>query len=127
MINTKNIVKLIYLYLFSLVGLVLIIIASVTLIDLGLKAFIFKSADTYISYPEYPTEKITISEDKVVSGTQIQEITEEQKVEYEAKQLEYQKENTERQRQRTASNSLAMFIVGIPLFLYHWKQIKRNK
>jgi len=32
-----------------------------------------------------------------------------------------------RERQSTASNSLAFIIVGLPLFLYHWWLIQKEK
>ena len=40
-----SLIRTIYLYTFSLIGLVLIIIASVNMINLGLKTFIFTEAD----------------------------------------------------------------------------------
>ncbi|MBI5019261.1 hypothetical protein HZB58_03235 [Candidatus Gottesmanbacteria bacterium] len=40
-------VRLIYLYLFSFVGLLTVVIGSVRLVDLGLKVFVFPDADRY--------------------------------------------------------------------------------
>ncbi len=53
----KELIRTIYLYLFSLVGLVLVVIGLVQLVDLGLKAYVFTKADQYIRYPEYPSVK----------------------------------------------------------------------
>ena len=39
----------------------------------------------------------------------------------------YQNEQTKSQRESTAANALAMIIVGIPLYLYHWRVIKKDK
>ena len=50
----KEIIRVIYLYLFSFVGLVLITVGMVRLVDLGLKVYIFKKADQVLIYPEYP-------------------------------------------------------------------------
>lgn len=128
MTNTKNIIRIIYLYLFSLVGLVLIVVASVSLLDLGLKATIFRQADQYPTYPEYPMPRSAV--EKPIPGAteaQIYEPTAEEKAEYEKKLAEYEKENRRRERERTASRSLAMLLVGIPLFLYHWRKVQEKE
>ena len=52
MTNKKmSLIRKIYLYLFSLIGLVLVVIGCVELVNLGLKAYIFTAADQYYSYP----------------------------------------------------------------------------
>jgi hypothetical protein len=45
----------------------------------------------------------------------------------EAQWKRQQLEETTRQRQREVSGSIAMILVGLPLYLYHWKQIKTSK
>ena len=46
-----SVIRKIYLYLFSAIGLIVVIIGSVQLVDLGLKTFVFKKADVYLEYP----------------------------------------------------------------------------
>ena len=116
----KELIRTIYLYLFSLVGLVLVVIGCVRLVDLGLKAWIFKKADQIVIYPEYPRKYIA-------PGESVKELTPEEEEKYKEEQLEFQTKEKEAQRERTAANSLAMIIVGTPLFLYHWRTIQRNK
>jgi len=41
----KNIIRTIYLYIFALLGLVLVIIGGVRFVDMGLKAFVFTKAE----------------------------------------------------------------------------------
>lgn len=109
----KELIKLIYLYLFSAIGLILIIIGSVRLIDLGLKTFIFKKADIYY-YPKLQPKPVDLN----ISDEEWQrQINEQTKIE---------EMNRASERQRTASNSIAMIIVGLPLFLYHWSILKRS-
>lgn len=100
--------RLLYLYLFSFVGLLITIIGSIQLIDLGLKTYVFK-VDEYGYYPMSPVldekGKVTIT------------------VEEQKKQQETEAAN---QRKRQISNSLAMIIVGAPVYLYHWKTIKKE-
>lgn len=117
----KELIRTIYLYLFSLVGLVLVVIGLVRLVDLGIKTFIFKKADQVIIYPEYPLKPARIA------GEKQEELTPEELEKYRAEQKETQEKQQESNRSRTASNSLAFLIIGAPLFLYHWKTIQRDK
>ena len=97
-------IRLIYLYLFSAVGLIVSVIGSVRLVYLGLKVIVFGGADKYEYYPT-----------RVEDETQNQE---EQKL--------FQEREVTRQRQRDLSASLAMIVVGFPLYLYHWKTIQKE-
>ncbi|MBI2607646.1 MAG: hypothetical protein HYW51_02355 [Candidatus Doudnabacteria bacterium] len=111
-------VRKIYLYLFAVVGLVLMITGSVSLIDLGLKTFVFKQADNYPIYVDRfaaPTKE----------GTQ-EELTEEEIAAKEAKEEERQRQQRTSDRQRQASNAVAQLIVGLPLFVYHWRLIQKE-
>lgn len=107
-------IKKVYIYLFSAIGLVLVIIGSVSLINLGLKSLIFTKADIYV---EYPRAKVIEREGKEV-------VTEEPTKE---EMAEYRKNDLAARRQRQASSAVAMIIVGAPLFLYHWKLAKKLK
>ncbi|MEK7195457.1 MAG: hypothetical protein AAB655_02060, partial [Patescibacteria group bacterium] len=49
--NKYPLIRKIYLYLFSLIGLVLITIGTVQLVGLALKALIFTKADKFYEYP----------------------------------------------------------------------------
>lgn len=103
-------IRLIYLYLFSLVGLVVTVIGGVRLVDLGLKVWVFKGADKYEIY----TQPITASPagEKIIVDT--------------AQQQLMQDRETIKQRQRDLSGALAMIAVGLPLYLYHWKTIQKE-
>lgn len=118
----KELIRAIYLYLFSLVGLVLVVIGLVQLVDLGLKTYIFTNADQIITYPPYPVKPVPSSLDE----KQVQP-TPEELADYERKQKETQRAQEASNRARTASNALAMIIIGTPLFLYHWKTIQKDK
>ena len=112
-------IRKIYLYLFALVGLALVTIGGVRLVGLGLKAFIFTKADVYYEYPmARPIKTPPIDSEK-----EIVDFEQPSKEEIE----EFQRKQKSSQRQREAADSLAMIIVGLPLYLYHWNLIKRNK
>ncbi len=107
-------IRKIYLYLFALIGLVISTIGAVQLVNLGLKTFVFSQADTYYNYP---AAKPVVAPD---STTTFQEPS----------QAELDKFNAQQrasQRQRDAANALAMLIVGVPLYAYHWKVIKKEQ
>lgn len=97
--------RFLYLYLFSFVGLLIVVIGSIRLVDLGLKVFIFKDADKY----EYSAPV---------------------KIEGQVVGVEEEKRRAERefvrQRQREFTGSISMIVVGLPLYLYHWKTIQRE-
>ena len=101
-------IRLIYLYLFAFVGLLVVVIGSVRMVDLGMKIFVFKNADKYEYTAPYPAdEKIKVD-------------------------MSFAKEQADREqsrnRQREFSGALSMIVVGLPLYLYHWKTIqKENK
>lgn len=112
MTNVVEWVKKVYLYLFSAIGLVIIIVGAVELIGIGLKAWVFTKADVYY---QYPSSKIINSEEQEVYQ------------EPDPKALEeYQKNDLASRRQRQASNAMAMIIVGTPLFLYHWRLARKE-
>jgi len=134
--NKHSLVRTIYLYLFALIGLVLLIIGAVNFIDMGLKAYVFTKADDqekiYGVRPPAPynLEKI----EDLAESEGATELTEQERalirdwlVEYEEWQDEESRIDTVVSgRHREASNNLAMIIVGLPLFLYHWGIIKRE-
>lgn len=105
-------IRLLYLYLFSFIGLIIAVIGTIQIVDLGMKVYIFKDADKY----DYPiTSKFDPSGKEVV-------LTDKEKEE----QQKQQDRETKRNRQRQVSTSLAMLLVGIPLYKYHWKLIKKE-
>jgi hypothetical protein len=100
-------IRLLYLYLFAFVGLLITVIGGIQLVDLGLKTYVFQVSD--FSYPISP-----MMDEK---GVTIQSVDEQKK------QLEYEAAN---QRKRSLSTAISMIAVGVPLYLYHWKTIKKE-
>ena len=106
-------IRLLYLYLFSFIGLIIAVIGTIQLVDLGIKVFVFKDADRYdlVSYPA----KVDPS-GKEVKMTE-QEISDQKK---------QQDTEAKRNRQRQVSTAVSMLLVGIPLYKYHWRLIKKE-
>lgn len=134
-------IRTIYIYLFALVGLALVIIGSVSLIDLGLKITIFKQADQeYLERPPLPPAKLVPAEFREGASEKDTAPADIRLTETEQERLEKWHEDyrfwQERQaglnllrsrRERTASRSIAMLIVGVPLFLYHWRLVAKTR
>lgn len=139
MIEKHSLIRTIYLYLFALVGLALLIIGVVRFLDMGLKMFVFTKAEDIdkiqqkYNYPYYsipvPVEKLQTYQESTST-----ELTNEEKTALKSWLANYKKLQEEEskidylvsQRQKEASNNLAMILVGLPLYLYHWRIIKRE-
>ncbi len=99
-------IRLLYLYLFSFVGLLITVIGSTQLINLGLKTYVFQVSEyTYYPEPAMMDGKPGISAEEAKRRTEMEQAN---------------------QKKRQLSDSLAMILVGIPLYLYHWKTIKKE-
>ncbi|MEF8846844.1 MAG: hypothetical protein V5A57_00170 [Candidatus Paceibacterota bacterium] len=135
--NKHSLVRTIYLYLFALLGLALITIGTVRLVDLGLKTYVFTKADQqFYAVPgpqlkpgsEVDIEKLVenCKNDKEISQEQRDFLAAWSEDHQQWKQKQESNERLKSQRQEKAANSLALLIVGLPLFVYHWKVIKRE-
>ena len=105
-------IRLLYLYLFSFIGLLVAVIGCIRIIQLGIKVYVFKGADQFNAI----TPPAGTPDDKTVAQTQA-----EKDAQTKANDLE-----NRRQRQREVSEAVAMLIVGIPLYKYHWKIIQKE-
>ena len=109
-------IKKVYLYLVSLVSLIILIIASIMLINMTLKTWVFPKADNdyYATHcskeiaPPAPEGQSTIGE-PIMCETD-----------------ELIADRRAAQKQRDAAQALAMIIVAIPVFLYHWKLARKE-
>ncbi len=108
-------IRLLYLYLFSFVGLIIAIIGTIRLVQLGMNIYVFRGADQYRVVEPRPTK---IAPD----GSEVK-LTEAEVVEQERQNMEALR----RDRQREVSGALSMLLVGFPLYLYHWRIIGHEK
>jgi hypothetical protein len=105
-------IRLLYLYLFSFIGLLIAVIGGVRLVQLGIKIYVFGGADRY---PTYIAPAPFIEDGK---SSQTDEQIREQK--------NINEEEGRKQRQREIAEAAAMILVGGPLYLYHWKTIQKE-
>ncbi len=107
-------IKKIYLYLVSLIALFIVVFGSITLLNMGLKTWVFTKADKdYFSYAICPP--VMEGESKVPAS----ECNEKE-------QRERAEESRAAQRQREAANAVAMILVGAPVFYFHWRLARKE-
>lgn len=135
----QSLVRTIYLYIFALLGLVLLIIGGVNFLNMGLKAFIFTQAEEeqrmlYKQIP-FPFSVPTVErlEKEIDTGEEVC-LSEEEKASIQSWLADYNswKESSLKidpiiaRRHRDASLNLSLILIGLPLYLYHWRIIKRE-
>ncbi len=111
-------IRKIYLYIFALLGLVLATVGAVRLVSLGLRIFVFPNADRNYAYPMAAPVAAPAKTDVVPAGP-----TQPSSAELQA----MQDQQTASQHESDAAGSIALFVVGVPLYLYHWGVIKKEK
>ncbi|MCR4322498.1 MAG: hypothetical protein NUV61_00210 [Candidatus Azambacteria bacterium] len=140
MFKKNTLIRTIYLYTFSLVGLVLVVIGGVRFVDMGLKAWVFTRADEeqrmWQKQPPMPMVAEKRIEGAVQSTTSKEVVfTDEEKTAMQEWLASYANWKTQQekfdpitsQRQREAAGALSFILVGLPLYFYHWRVIKREK
>ena len=134
-----SLIRTIYLYLFALLGLVLLTIGGIRFLDMGLKAFVFTKAEEEerISYKMPPVPySVPITEKLYQEGEEGKEVclSEEEKLRLEEWLTNYESWKEEREkidpvtsrRHRDASLNLSIILIGLPLYFYHWTIIKKE-
>lgn len=103
-----------YLYLVSVISLVIAVVGAIMLLNMALKTWVFPKADRdYYSY--VPCEQ-QVPDGK---GVPCDEATL-------ARQREEAEERRSAARQRDAAQALAMLIVASPVWWYHWTQARKE-
>ncbi len=130
---SKFTLRKIYLYLFSLVGLSLIIIGTVGFINLGLQLTFFKEALEYrygVYQPPYPYWLDSVKLDEAIEKIELTEEQQKTLLQWQTEFKRYQEKSKSLGYLPYVADSftrnLAMLIVGIPVYLYHWGLIKKE-
>jgi len=134
-----SLIRTVYLYIFALLGLVLLIIGSVNFVNMGLKAFIFTQAEEEqrILYKQVPApfslSKVEELGKEMETGKEVC-LSEEEKTDIKNWLEDYSNWKESRlkidpitvKRHRDASLNLSLILIGLPLYLYHWRIIKKE-
>lgn len=108
-------IKKAYLYVVSLVSLIIIIIGATMLVNMGLKTVL--GVNDFRSYPQQPcAAQPTAPDGKTVACDP----------EFAKQQAEYDKQTQKDQKKRDVAQALAFIIVGSPVFWYHWKLARQE-
>lgn len=104
-----------YLYLVSIISLVIMVVGAIMLINMALKTWVLTKADQdfysqpcYAGKPAVPNESTTCT------------------VEEEARQKQMQSDARSAQKQRDAAQAIAMLVVAWPVWYFHWRMAKRE-
>ncbi len=132
--DKHSLIRTIYLYAFALLGLIFLCISGIRFLDMGLKAFVFTQADDRMKM-DYARPVMPYSYEKI-KGLEAEEVSLTDEDTAQIRQIIQEYENWEESskevdpitsnRHRDASSSLAMLLVGLPLYFYHWGVIKRE-
>lgn len=117
-------IKSIYFYLVSFVALMMIAFSSADLINMALKTWIFTEADNYTYRMDCPTtpyydEKGAVINDAAIKNQRIADCEKQQEI-----NQKNDEQNRVSQRQNNIVRDISMIIVGIPLFLIHWRIVR---
>jgi Co/Zn/Cd efflux system component len=104
-----------YLYLVSVISLVIAVVGAIMLLNMALKAWVFPKADQVYSYP-------VCAQLKTPDGGASSECD----PKLSAEQQKRDEENRSAQRQRDAAQALAMIVVATPVWWYHWTQARKE-
>jgi len=120
--NKAAIIKTVYFYLVSLIGLLMVVFSVADLVNLGLKTWVFPKAD--LNEYKQPSCAMTIYKDPGLKET-------DEQYQMRLKSCEDTQVSEEEARairnQRDAVRDISFFVVGLPLFLYHWITVRKDQ
>ena len=118
----------VYLYLFSMLGLILVIIGSSGLINLALTSWVFTSSDPWMAQP--PVPRFTDNIETIASFEDLSEqdraLLERWLRDYESWEADSQNLHTRHRNNESAARNISLLLVGLPLFLFHWRLVRRQ-
>jgi len=123
-----------YLYLLAFIGIILVLIGGSGFVSMGLKTFIFTQADDeQRMYREMPPKPYGISPAERINGESRAVFRDSAlKKDWEQDYEEWRERRKSidpvtARRHREAASNLSFILVGLPLYLYHWRLIKRDQ
>jgi hypothetical protein len=126
-------IRTIYLYLLSLIGIVMVVIGSSGFVSMALKAFVFTQADDErFLYREMPPKPYGVASARSLGEGEIVFRDTIQARRYQEALDDYldRRERVDpatAQRHRDAANNLSFILIGLPVYLYHWRIIRRDQ
>jgi hypothetical protein len=131
-----KIIRLIYLYLVSLIGLVVFIIGGVGLVDTGLRLLLNVDESYYVDAKQICRDpyRADYYGKRVPAPAEVAPAAPPASVDVNSQEYkncvkdedERQKKQEESNRRRDIAQALSMIILGTPVWLYHWFVIQRE-
>ena len=119
--SKPSIIRSLYFYIISIIGLMMIVFSTADLINLGLKTWVFPKADRYYSSCDnmlYPSSYGTAVSPKDAGDRQKEQCEQ---------QLKRDKENAVSNKQSQAVRDLSFLVVGLPLFAFHFRIAQKER
>lgn len=107
-------IKKIYLYLVSVIALVIWMWGGITLVNMALKTWVFTKADNYYTTPCLATKNPDGSTIECDAKTR-------------AEQEKADAENRIAQKQRDATQALSMILIATPVWYFHWRLARKEQ
>jgi hypothetical protein len=120
--SKTQIIKTVYFYMVSLIALMMVVFSTADLINLGLKTWVFPKASLN-EWREPPCSAMIIKDPTI---DQTDEMYQQRLQQCEAGRMD-EGEAIAIRNQQSAVRDISFLAVGIPLFLYHWVTIRREK
>jgi hypothetical protein len=117
--NPKTILKMIYLYILSFVGIIITVVATIGLLNLVLRQYVFQVEMTNYYYPAEICRTPKTPTDTTPTKEEITQCEKDQEIQNNEMALNDTK--------RELANEIAGILIGLPLWLYHWGIIRKEK
>ncbi len=105
-----------YLYLVSVISLIIAVVGAIMLLNMALKAWVFTKADRDYYYGPCVSAKAPMADGRMETCAP----------EEEARQKKQQEDSRAAQKQREAAQALAMLIVAAPVWWFHWRLARKE-
>jgi len=114
-------IKNVYFYLVSFVALMMMAVSTGNLINTALRAYVFTRADYYGG--SYPVAGC----DPLIKAPDIKTLSAEECATQEERAKKQEEDNRIANLQRSATTSISFIVIGLPLFIIHWRIVRRKE
>lgn len=122
----RPLIRLIYLYLVALIGLVVFLFGSVGIVNTGLKAILGVNDSYYSSAKDMCRGQYTYAAPTPAEAAKLPDETSAEFKQCLVDQKLQQEDQQKNDRKRNIAEALAQLILGAPIWLYHWSVIQRD-
>lgn len=124
-----SIIRFIYLYIISAITFIVFLIGAVSLVNLGLKVFVFDIDEDYYRYnePYVSCEYLVVKTPEGEMDEAAQEAYEDCIDRQEEAEAKRESRWISESHARDLSIGIAQVLVSLPLWIFHWRTIERDR